>query len=78
MTERRNDIEVIWEWWKTRTQKEKDEAISVLEVLVDYESVPRAWLQMMIGGFGSAFVVKAIELFESGAFQSSEKIQETE
>ena len=69
MSERRPDIEVIWEWWKTRTREEKDEAVFVLEALSDNDSVPRAWLQVMVGGYGTRFVAKAIELFESGAFQ---------
>ena len=67
--ERKPGIDVIWEWWKTRTQEEKDEAILVLEALSDNDSVPRAWLQIMVEYYGSQYVVKAIELFESGTFQ---------
>ncbi len=73
MSEREPGIEVIWEWWETRTQEEKDEANLVLAALADNDSVSRSWLQIMVGYYGSRFVVKAIELFESGAFQPLEK-----
>ncbi len=72
MKEEPDPVKVIFEWWKTRTDEEKEEALLVLDVLSDNDSTPRMWLQLMVGHYGSRFVMTAIECCDAGLFQKEE------